>query len=183
MNQDLIKIFENDPEMGKAIDNLIAYLATTYDDKYAKSCLDNKGVIYDPMLGKGFNTGNAAKYIARYMTFDFAKSNDPKDLTKAIHYLLFELVRREKDTREKPDDIISSQEFNKQCLQQPVEYKTTIKYRGEFVKNDKELINVVQEYMNALGYSEQEYQLTCPIQYKEYQEAKDRNMNRLFGIE
>ena len=43
--------------------------------------------------GKAFNCGNAAKYLSRYMTEGFPKSNNPDDIKKAIHYLLFELKR------------------------------------------------------------------------------------------
>lgn len=90
------KISHRDYPMFLAVSELIEYLASTYDDKYANSELRNEGIIYSPNLGKGFNTGNAAKYLSRYITTGFEKSEKPIDLIKIIHYSLFEYIRKTK---------------------------------------------------------------------------------------
>lgn len=69
------------------------YLDNTCQDKYSKSDIDNTGTILSDNLGKGFNIGNATKYISRYATVGFEKSEQRTDLLKAIHYLIFELIR------------------------------------------------------------------------------------------
>jgi hypothetical protein len=94
MKEALDKIKEADPDFYKSIEDVVNYLASTYDDKYHKSELRNDGIIYSDNLGKGFNMGNAAKYISRYLTTGFQKSEMPADLMKAIHYCLFELTRK-----------------------------------------------------------------------------------------
>lgn len=90
----LAQIEKKDPAMHKSLTQIIEYLASTYNEKYANSELRNEGIIYSPNLGKGFNMGNAAKYIARYITTGFSKSEMPDDLKKAIHYCLFEYTRK-----------------------------------------------------------------------------------------
>lgn len=90
----LNKTLDYDAEFHFTMTDLIKYLASTCDDKYGSSQLDTRGILYSETLGQGFNTGNAVKYIARYNTEGFEKSYNPKDLMKAIHYLLFELTRR-----------------------------------------------------------------------------------------
>lgn len=85
---------EKDKEFHDITIDVLAYLLTTYDDKYQNSDLDTVGIINSKYHGKGFNVGNAFKYISRYLTEGYDKSNNPQDLMKAIHYLLFELRRR-----------------------------------------------------------------------------------------
>ena len=92
--ENLDKIAEKDPAMYKSLCQIIDYLASTYGEKYAKSELNNEGIIYSPNLGKGFNMGNATKYISRYITTGFSKSEMPDDLKKSIHYCLFEYTRK-----------------------------------------------------------------------------------------
>jgi hypothetical protein len=94
INTSLDRILDKDPAMFDAIGHLSEYLASTYDDKYANSELRNEGIIYSPNLGKGFNAGTAAKYLSRYITTGFSKSENPSDLIKAIHYSLFEFIRK-----------------------------------------------------------------------------------------
>jgi hypothetical protein len=94
MKEALDKIKEADPDFYKSIEDVINYLASTYDDKYQNSDLPTRGLTQSETLGKGFNTGNAAKYISRYSTTGFQKSEMPADLMKAIHYCLFELTRK-----------------------------------------------------------------------------------------
>ena len=48
-------------------------------------------------LAKGYLVGNATKYISRYFTANFEKSGNRKDLFKAVHYLLFEIMRISKN--------------------------------------------------------------------------------------
>jgi hypothetical protein len=75
--------------------DLIEYLKTTYSDKYTdtSSPLDTKAFTYHPQHGTAVNMFCASKYMQRYMTNGYSKSNNPVDLFKAIHYLLFELAR------------------------------------------------------------------------------------------
>ncbi len=54
-------------------------------------------VMFSEEHSTGFNLGNALKYIDRFMTTGFEKSRNPKDLLKAIHYILFELVNHSKN--------------------------------------------------------------------------------------
>lgn len=97
-NQPLLDVFliieEKDPAFAAEIKNMVGYLASTYQDKYQCSEVRNEGIIYSPRNGKGFNIGNAVKYLSRYLTTGFEKSENPKDLQKAIHYCLFELTRK-----------------------------------------------------------------------------------------
>jgi hypothetical protein len=92
----LDKIKDKDLDMYRLLCEINDYLASTYQEKYANSELRNEGIIYSKNLGKGFNMGNAAKYIARYITTGFSKSEMPDDLKKSIHYCLFEYVRKTK---------------------------------------------------------------------------------------
>lgn len=89
-------MIRKDPVFAKVLQDLMIYLGSTYSDKYHKSPIATKGIIYHEAYGKGFNIGNSTKYLARYLTEGFEKSNMPKDLNKAIHYCLFELARRDK---------------------------------------------------------------------------------------
>lgn len=43
--------------------------------------------------GKSINIFNAVKYLSRYLSEGFEKSNNRQDVIKAVHYLLFELAR------------------------------------------------------------------------------------------
>ena len=98
--EELIKSLESiqakEPDFYNALKDVIVYLGSTYEEKYAASPLDTKGLLYDKKLGKGANIHNATKYIQRYATEGFSKSEMPIDLKKSIHYLLFELTRKEK---------------------------------------------------------------------------------------
>jgi hypothetical protein len=91
-------ILRKDPTMAIVLQEYMIYLASTYDEKYAKSPIPTNGVIYSKDHGTGFNIGNASKYLSRYMTKGFDKSENPRDLDKAIHYCMFELARRAKQS-------------------------------------------------------------------------------------
>lgn len=89
----LFLLRQKDPLMANVLSEVLTYLSSTYGDKYAASPLSTMGVILAP-VGKGFNMGNAAKYISRYITEGYSKSDNPQDVIKALHYCLFELMRR-----------------------------------------------------------------------------------------
>jgi hypothetical protein len=64
------------------------YIESTKDDKYGGAVIDT--IKY--MQKTDFNIGNACKYLARYNTEGYAKSKNPADLMKAIHYCIAELA-------------------------------------------------------------------------------------------
>jgi hypothetical protein len=86
---------QEDPDFFKALTDMTNYFGETYGDKYRHSPMGNPGLalLYSKDHGKGANGYNSIKYIQRYMTEGFEKSGNPKDLYKAIHYILFELTR------------------------------------------------------------------------------------------
>jgi hypothetical protein len=94
----VMEIMETDILMVTPFRDLCSHILETYDDKYCSEAfpaLDLQGLISGgTKQGSGFNIGNAAKYLKRYMTEGKDKSYDPKDLLKAIHYLLFEYDAR-----------------------------------------------------------------------------------------
>jgi hypothetical protein len=92
----LEKIKEKDYELYSALTDVIEYLATTYDDKYASDdkIMDTKDFLYHKDFGKGANMFTASKYIQRYCTKGYSKSEKVIDLYKSIHYSIFELVRK-----------------------------------------------------------------------------------------
>ncbi len=92
----LSKIYKKDGEFSIEILNLIDYLSSTYDDKYEDKDVPNfsKDVAMSGSMGKGANMFSASKYIKRYMTSGYEKSENPTDLYKAIHYLMFEHMRK-----------------------------------------------------------------------------------------
>lgn len=97
-SDDLNTIMEKDTELFDCIVDLVSYLRTTYGDKYEATTRPNIG--RDFLLGsQSGDTAcfNSIKYLQRYCTVGFEKSNNPKDLYKAVHYILFELQRRSKN--------------------------------------------------------------------------------------
>lgn len=93
LEENLLSLNELDEGMYNSVRDLVTHLTRTFDDKYAKSPVETKGIIYSHNFGKGYNCGNATKYIQRYLTEGFSKSANPDDLLKALHYLLFEYDR------------------------------------------------------------------------------------------
>ena len=85
-------------KVADAIEEMMNYHASTCGDKYGKSELDTMKLIMSDNHGKSINIFNAYKYLARYMTSGYEKSDNRKDVIKAIHYLLFELARTEGQT-------------------------------------------------------------------------------------
>lgn len=88
-------IREKDKEMFKALVHLLLYVGSCYGDKYEKGGMHNfsKEVTQHPDLGKGANLFTTLKYLQRYISTGFAKSGNPEDLMKSMHYILFELMR------------------------------------------------------------------------------------------
>jgi len=75
--------------------DLLEFLKTTYSDKYetADTPIRAKEFLYDRDHGTAVNMFCSSKYLQRYLTQGFDKSNNPMDLFKAIHYILFEIAR------------------------------------------------------------------------------------------
>ena len=91
------KINEREPEMAQAIHQAVNHVAGTYDDKYAKGQvfgIDTKKMLYNPNKGDLLNVYQVSRYLQRYITEGSRKSHLIIDLMKGIHYLLFEIVRR-----------------------------------------------------------------------------------------
>lgn len=79
----------NPNDLTETLKELSDYINATNSDKYANSPLHE-------MLGeqgKAINLFQVKKYLTRYQTEGFKKSNLRTDILKAIHYLLFELKR------------------------------------------------------------------------------------------
>lgn len=93
--KEILSIKDFEPEMAQAMSDLERHVLSSYDDKYEGQGILNpcKSIRYSEQHGKGANIHNTYKYIHRYMSDGYEKSNNPKDLLKAIHYLLFELTR------------------------------------------------------------------------------------------
>lgn len=91
----LTEIKKEEPELGAALAAFEEHVLSSYKDKYEASGITNPcvSIRYSERYGKGSNVHNAYKYLHRYMSDGFDKSNNPKDLYKAMHYLLFELTR------------------------------------------------------------------------------------------
>jgi hypothetical protein len=92
------KISESEPEMLEQVSLLLQHVAGTYSDKYADAKqtgdYDTKeGDLYHPLKGQAINVYQLRRYLQRYTTAGHAKSGNPVDVRKGIHYLLFELVR------------------------------------------------------------------------------------------
>jgi hypothetical protein len=94
--KNLEKIKQEDPEMYDTLLGVVDYLASTYEGKYSASPFDTRSMLYHPKHGKSANMFTAMKYLGRYCTEGFDKSENVVDIKKAIHYCLFELVRRSK---------------------------------------------------------------------------------------
>lgn len=80
--------------MSEAILQTIEHIAGTHSDKYVNGAIETKTLIYhDSDFGKGYNVGCGVKYLQRYLTKGFEKSENPADLKKSLHYVFFELAR------------------------------------------------------------------------------------------
>lgn len=92
----LFLIRQKDDAMANVLSGVLEYIASTYGEKYAEADLNTRGIIESLRHGKGFNIGNSSKYLSRYLTEGFSKSDNPVDVLKSIHYNTMELVRRQK---------------------------------------------------------------------------------------
>lgn len=98
------EIRSKEPDVARAIEMCVKHIHGTYSDKYAKGqdIIDTKKMLYDKERGAFLNIYQVSRYLQRYITTGSKKSNLIKDIEKAVHYLIFELVRRIKmgDTEE-----------------------------------------------------------------------------------
>ncbi len=91
------ELSDTDPAAFIAMVKIASHITSTYNDKYESSVLpeiDLTGLMRHSKGGRFFNCGNAAKYLKRYMTDGYTKSNNPDDILKACHYLVLELDRK-----------------------------------------------------------------------------------------
>lgn len=87
-----------------ALHDVLLFIGKTFEDKYeSHQDIGLEGLKFMGPHGAGFNVGNAAKYLKRYLTIGYAKSGNIEDLYKAIHYLLFEIARH-KFMQRNPDE-------------------------------------------------------------------------------
>jgi hypothetical protein len=105
--QDITKMMSeiSQHELGAAevLYDVITHVWKTYGDKYQSEVtdwLDTKALLLSKN-GKYANIHNASKYIQRYSTTGFEKSENIQDCMKAIHYLIFEIQRRKSEQTEK----------------------------------------------------------------------------------
>lgn len=90
------EIQSKEPDVAKALEMCIKHIHGTYSDKYAKgqSVIDTKQMLYNKDCGMPINIYQVCRYLQRYITTGSKKSALIKDIEKAVHYLVFELVRR-----------------------------------------------------------------------------------------
>lgn len=93
--ENLNRILEKEPLAFKAIGGIINHIAATYADKYSSggSTIETKADLYHADKGKIINIYQCKRYLQRYDTQGFNKSENPVDVRKAVHYLVFELTR------------------------------------------------------------------------------------------
>ena len=85
MEKDLIEYkFSED----RLLDDLKAYIDSTYDAHYSKSKFQATEFIFDSGHGMGFCIGNLLKYAQRYGRKD---GYNRKDLQKVLHYAIMAL--------------------------------------------------------------------------------------------
>lgn len=73
-------------------DYIESYIEKTFEDKYENSIL-RPGDFICTDLGMGYNLICIIKYISRFIADSGEKRNNPKDLLKALHYIIMELTR------------------------------------------------------------------------------------------
>jgi hypothetical protein len=94
-------LYRNDPDMLEAVSEILGHIISTYGDKYNSDSLPNLGKLYAlSSVGKSLNIGTALKYLQRYSTEGYEKSSNIVDIFKAIHYLLFEVIRKNKNDKQ-----------------------------------------------------------------------------------
>lgn len=94
----LEEILETDVAMLTPFRDLTDHILETQEGHYSDEfmpAVDIHGLIHGGTeKGSGFNVGCSLKYLKRYMTDGKDKSYNPKDLLKAIHFLMFEYDAR-----------------------------------------------------------------------------------------
>lgn len=94
----LEEILETDITMLVPFRDLSFHILETQEGHYSDDFMtpvDIYGLIHGGTeKGSGFNVGCSLKYLKRYMSVEKGKSYDPKDLLKAIHFLMFEYDAR-----------------------------------------------------------------------------------------
>lgn len=85
----------------RALNELKAYIDSTYDEHYSKSKFQATEFIVDGGHGVGFTIGNILKYAQRY-----GKKNgyNRKDILKIIHYAIILLHIHDTDEHNKLED-------------------------------------------------------------------------------
>lgn len=99
---DIIK--EKDPIFYAGLEKIIKHFADCYSDKYCGEVkpIEMREFIFNMGdMSKGYNIGNACKYITRVTSEGFEKSDNDIDIVKGAHYLCFEYARRVKETQKK----------------------------------------------------------------------------------
>lgn len=87
----LAEIYYKEPEAYQILRDVIKHIHATYGDKYQSEVtdwLDTKALLLSKN-GKYAAIHSASKYIQRYSTIGFEKSENIVDIYKAIHYLVF----------------------------------------------------------------------------------------------
>lgn len=92
----LTDIANKEEDVAIALKMVVKHIHGTYSDKYAKGkdVIDTKKMLYDEDRGDFLNVYQVSRYLQRYITNGTPKSHLVKDIEKAIHYLIFEIVRR-----------------------------------------------------------------------------------------
>jgi hypothetical protein len=91
----LTTLHTKDLAFSEQVSYLLDYLASTYSDKYEDGDENIAREIMMESKSCEVTYFNIHKYLKRYETKGFGKSQTREDLWKAIHYILFELQRNE----------------------------------------------------------------------------------------
>ena len=81
----------------RLLDDLKAYIDSTYDAHYSKSKFQATEFIFDSGHGMGFCIGNVLKYAQRYGRKD---GYNRKDLQKVLHYAIMALHVHDIESKE-----------------------------------------------------------------------------------
>jgi hypothetical protein len=95
INTMVSEIMQKELSAADVLYDVIKHIHGTYSDKYQSDVtdwLDTKALLLSKG-GKVANVHSASKYIQRYSTIGFEKSENTIDLLKAIHYIMIEIQR------------------------------------------------------------------------------------------
>lgn len=96
LQEDILDLQNVDSEIVEALSIFTQYVKKTFEDKYEEDmfpAVDLYGLMRHSNHGRGYNIGNASKYLKRYLTDGYEKSANSSDLLKAMHYIMFEICR------------------------------------------------------------------------------------------